>query len=461
MYLEKIKGGDADYLQALVRFPNVSTSEAWWRSYERRISAAPALRELSSAYRLRLREDGSVERMFSAVFDPRQEKMARRFFASFIFLESLDEDSVELPEEAADFEAWAGDLPKFRHKMMPPILQTSENFWLACDFRVAAYLASLISEAQTLGFSFAYQAHFRPFAPDPDMRRRVGRNLLALQNSSRAPSEILRDQKRQVDRFSKATFQIEEIIYVDDMEGGNWLVGALARSFRDDPARGRLDPPTIEFGAVERETDAALMMHSSLLFDDWTGDDLFCSQAEDGSFRKGLLSLRPALDPKAKRETPGSEGDHPPEPPPTPFPPDVDLPPPFEGRGHVFISYRRLDLRRIAPIMRRLCDQGLPIWYDRGIAGGEEWDEVLERKIEEAGLLLIFLSQAAVESKYCRREIKFADAINIPLMAVTLETVQLSHGLKFMLQQLQMISAHDHEFETILTRSIKKLLVPK
>lgn len=111
--------------------------------------------------------------------------------------------------------------------------------------------------------------------------------------------------------------------------------------------------------------------------------------------------------------------------------------------------------------MRRLCDQGLPIWYDRGIAGGEEWDEVLERKIEEAGLLLIFLSQAAVELKYCRREIKFADAINIPLMAVTLETVQLSYGLKFMLQQLQMISAHDHEFETILTRSIKKLLVPK
>jgi hypothetical protein len=105
-----------------------------------------------------------------------------------------------------------------------------------------------------------------------------------------------------------------------------------------------------------------------------------------------------------------------------------------------------------------LAANGLPIWYDRGIYGGEEWDEVLERKIQDAGLILVFLSPAAVDSKYCRREIKFADAINRPLLVVTLEPTALQHGLAFLLQAIQQISARDAEFELLLDRSIRNLL---
>jgi hypothetical protein len=83
---------------------------------------------------------------------------------------------------------------------------------------------------------------------------------------------------------------------------------------------------------------------------------------------------------------------------------------------------------------------------------------VLERKIEEAALVLVFLSQATVESKYCRREIKFADAIDKPLLVVTLEATTLHHGLKFMLQQLQQVSMADQQFDAQLDRAVQKLL---
>ena len=110
------------------------------------------------------------------------------------------------------------------------------------------------------------------------------------------------------------------------------------------------------------------------------------------------------------------------------------------------------------PVVARLANGGFPVWYDRGIGGGEEWDAVLERKIEDAGLVLIFLSRGAIASKYCRREIKFADAIDKPLLAVTLEPVALADGLKFTLQHLQQISIADTEFDAKLERSVRSLL---
>jgi hypothetical protein len=196
------------------------------------------------------------------------------------------------------------------------------------------------------------------------------------------------------------------------------------------------------------------------VFDNWEGDDLFCSQAASDSFRTKVLGFRSAVDesklPAPARMTRASSA--PREPSPTPLPADLTLPTLYEGRGHIFVSYRHTDLPRIVPILQRLQKNGLPLWYDRGICGGEEWDEVLERKIQDAGMILAFLSPAAVDSKYCRREIKFADALNRPLLVVNLEVTALQHGLAFLLQAIQQISVNDKEFDVLLDRSIRKSL---
>ncbi len=127
-----------------------------------------------------------------------------------------------------------------------------------------------------------------------------------------------------------------------------------------------------------------------------------------------------------------------PEPSPTP------LPPPYSGTGpFAFVSYKRHDIQRIAPVLAEIRGRGWQLWIDNGIPGGAEWDAVLEERIQSCAVLLAFLSQASVESKYCRREIKFADALDKPILAVELERVQLLLGLEMLLQQYQRIRLAD------------------
>jgi hypothetical protein len=60
--------------------------------------------------------------------------------------------------------------------------------------------------------------------------------------------------------------------------------------------------------------DIALMMHGSLLYGDWTEDDLICSQAAQEQFRTDVLSYRPPPDarPSARAAPAESEGEPPP-----------------------------------------------------------------------------------------------------------------------------------------------------
>jgi hypothetical protein len=459
MHLGQIQGADESYLQALVRFPGLPAAPSWWKSFGRRMTAAAGLPTVASAFRLCLRQDGSVDRLFGAVFQARAEPQARQYFGGFSFLEGIEEDSVQLPGAAAEFDAWTGEFPQLRCRILPPPQLAAEGHWLACDFRVFKHLDGLAREAQSLGFSFGYQIHFRPFAPDPELVRRAGRNLIALQNVKGVPADIAADQERMFKSLRAATLLLEEIVAADRPEAAEWLTASLRRAFAADAARARLQAPSFDLAAGDCGADTALMMHSSLLYGDWSGDDLFVSQAAAESFRAALLSHRPAVDVPPSARPDSEAGPQPPrDQPPTPFPPDLELPVPSEAAGHIFISYRRSDLRRIAPILHQLAAEQLPIWYDRGISGGDEWDVVLERKIEQAAMMLVFLSQGVVESKYCRREIKFADALNKPLLVVVLEAADLRHGLKFLLMHMQQISIRDREFDSQLRGSIRRLL---
>src|SRR5215471_19402589 len=62
MHIQRIDGAETSFLQALVRFPDLPASEPWWASYKRRMLAIPALGDITSAYRLNVREDCSIDR---------------------------------------------------------------------------------------------------------------------------------------------------------------------------------------------------------------------------------------------------------------------------------------------------------------------------------------------------------------------------------------------------------------
>lgn len=100
---------------------------------------------------------------------------------------------------------------------------------------------------------------------------------------------------------------------------------------------------------------------------------------------------------------------------------------------------------------------GVPVWYDRGIPGGSEWDEVIEEHLTRARCVLVCASQAAIDSKWVRREVMFADALDIPILPVLLEDVVFRHGLGPLFTQYQRLDARATDFAQALRVAVAAL----
>ena len=123
------------------------------------------------------------------------------------------------------------------------------------------------------------------------------------------------------------------------------------------------------------------------------------------------------------------------------------------------MSYKRDDIDRVLPVIERVRGWGYRIWYDRGIPGGAEWDSLIEERLKSCALLLFFVSRGSVESKYCRREVKYTDQLNKPILSVRLEPAELGHGLGMLLTQYQMVDVGAGDFSGEIERALKYLRV--
>ncbi|MDR2532187.1 MAG: toll/interleukin-1 receptor domain-containing protein [Oscillospiraceae bacterium] len=114
---------------------------------------------------------------------------------------------------------------------------------------------------------------------------------------------------------------------------------------------------------------------------------------------------------------------------------------PYEGNEpFIFISYSHKNNADVFPILQRLHDCGLRIWYDRGIDPGSEWPEEIATHLLGCGLFLLFMSPDAAESHNVRREITMAVDRQKPLMNVFLKETELQPGLQLQLNLIQYIS---------------------
>jgi len=126
-----------------------------------------------------------------------------------------------------------------------------------------------------------------------------------------------------------------------------------------------------------------------------------------------------------------------------------------QTENFIFVCYKRENMSQIKPILLSLCASGCEVWYDKGIPGALEWDAAIEERIKNCKLFLLFLSQPSVDSKYVRREVKFADSCDKPILSVKLEQVTLAHGLYMLLQQYQMLDATAGDFSSEIRRALR------
>jgi len=62
----------------------------------------------------------------------------------------------------------------------------------------------------------------------------------------------------------------------------------------------------------------------------------------------------------------------------------------------VFLSYKREDEARVAPIVEGLRGAGLSVWWDREISGGEAWRRSISEQLETARCVIVVWSEASV-----------------------------------------------------------------
>lgn len=104
--------------------------------------------------------------------------------------------------------------------------------------------------------------------------------------------------------------------------------------------------------------------------------------------------------------------------------------------NYAFISYAHTNKDFVEFLLNTLNAKGVRYWYDSKIPTGSCWDEELECKIRNAGVLIACVSDAYQESKYCRRELKFADLIGKVILPVAPSKWTWGTGLQLMFQEI-------------------------
>lgn len=86
----------------------------------------------------------------------------------------------------------------------------------------------------------------------------------------------------------------------------------------------------------------------------------------------------------------------------------------------VFLAHAEADADTMAQIRRSLWRAGVTVWTSqRDIPTGEDFQQAIERGIEQADNLVYLLSPAAMQSKYCQMELDYACRLNkriIPIL---------------------------------------------
>ncbi len=118
----------------------------------------------------------------------------------------------------------------------------------------------------------------------------------------------------------------------------------------------------------------------------------------------------------------------------------------FKGNEpYIFVSYAHADSERVLPIVAKMQEQGFRVWFDQGVEVGAEWPQFIAERLENAENVIVFMSNAANQSKNCRQELLLAVEREVDPMIVYLEEVELSAGQKLMIGNLHALMGYNLE----------------
>lgn len=453
MYVAGFDTSDGPVAQGLVSLPALPAVPAqlegrWWEALAAAVARLDAVRYGGVSMRAVLTPGRELRRALIVSVAAGREPQLRRWLATLTRLETLIPGSAHLPINRDEYDAAAQDFPPLRCRAATSGFEAG-GVWLACDFRLAPTLSALMEEADAYGYRLGYAVNVRPLTVAIEQIRRAHRNALAVQDLPGAPPALAAMQRELAERLRGANAICEEYVAVDPGEAEDWLLGALRRRF--DGAFSALRFETAEWELVYDgfEDELACPMFSDS--PERLEDDLCAAVLADAEIAN-LLVWRPPrglTEPYAAPYRPQPDVER-----------ELALParglpePDRDDEPFFFVSYRRTDLDRVVPMIEQVRMLGWRVWYDVEIAGGSEWNAVLEQRLAACSGVLLFLSQAAVDSKFVRRELQFADSLGKPIIGVQIELARLRYGLGLLLSQYQLLSHGTPDFADRLQEAL-------
>lgn len=130
---------------------------------------------------------------------------------------------------------------------------------------------------------------------------------------------------------------------------------------------------------------------------------------------------------------------------------------PYQGQEpFAFFSYCHKDSDRVYPLIEELTELGYRIWFDEGIGIGDEWPEVIARKLEECNTFLVAMTPTYCCSHNCKNEMTYQVEDQKPMLPLMMEDFPLSGGIKLQLagtQYLRLFDRSPADWAGLITKS--------
>ncbi len=131
----------------------------------------------------------------------------------------------------------------------------------------------------------------------------------------------------------------------------------------------------------------------------------------------------------------------------------------YEGtEPYIFISYSHADTDSVYKILKVIDKEKYRFWYDDTMEIGEDFREELRSRIENCSAFLLFISETALNSKYCGMEIITAYKYNKKIYPVYLnDDVKIPPSLTMILENLQHVKGANITNEKYINKLISGL----
>jgi nucleotide-binding universal stress UspA family protein len=286
--------------------------------------------------------------------------------------------------------------------------------WFALPASLRAAAVDVLQHAQANGIDVGYRVDMVARGADPTLARQLIPALAVVAIRSRQP-EVEASLKDAIALANADGWAASESFIVADDHAADWIARLVRRRLNADadflPTDywGLVDAADTLGDSVADETPAAAILRVR-------GSDFIDELFE---------TIAPSLNQKVLAQPARS-------------------PMPAATAGdYVFVSYAHADRDYGNQIISRLQNAGVRVWFDAGIEPGTVWDETLESRLRDAGAVIVCLTAAYEASRYCTREIKFADLLTKPILPIARQAWVWGSGLQLMFQELQ-VAAYDH-----------------